>query len=92
MARRKRARHTCIRSSNALWNLLPAARGINANKSDRIPDPALVHARRDAITACWHTLEDAYSRRVRRAHHERQKGVAKLRKSSASVEARLRAN
>jgi hypothetical protein len=47
--------------SNALWNLLPSARRINASKSDRIPDPALVHACRDAITACWHTLENAYA-------------------------------
>ncbi|HSS64629.1 MAG TPA: HNH endonuclease domain-containing protein [Gammaproteobacteria bacterium] len=51
-----------IWGSNALWNLLPAARTINANKSDRIPDPELIHARRDTIVDYWHTLEEAYSR------------------------------
>lgn len=50
-----------IWGSNALWNLLPATRRVNAGKSDRIPDPDLVHARRDAITGYWHMLEEAYS-------------------------------
>jgi len=50
-----------IWGSNALWNLLPSARRINASKSDRIPEPELIHDRRSAITGYWYTLKDAYS-------------------------------
>lgn len=54
-----------IWGSNALWNLLPATRGINAGKSDRIPDPTLIDTRRYVIIGYWHTLDDAFSESFR---------------------------
>ncbi|HEX9783364.1 MAG TPA: HNH endonuclease domain-containing protein [Opitutaceae bacterium] len=39
--------------SNALWNLLPASAKANASKSDRIPAPALIDARRTPIADYW---------------------------------------
>lgn len=39
--------------NNDLWNLLPAHRAVNAEKSDSIPATALLRCRRDAIVHCW---------------------------------------
>lgn len=39
--------------NNDLWNLLPAARQVNLQKSDRLPTRALILDRADAIATCW---------------------------------------
>ncbi len=39
--------------NNDLWNLLPASRGANADKRDRLPTRALLLARRDCIIHYW---------------------------------------
>ncbi len=44
--------------NNALWNLLPATRAVNGTKSDRIPTPDLIEARRGRIVEYW---EAAYA-------------------------------
>jgi len=44
--------------NNDLWNLLPALGTINVQKSDRIPDPSLLEARRDCIIGYWDLLHD----------------------------------
>lgn len=49
--------------SNDLWNLLPAAPSVNAQKRDRLPTRSLLLSRRSAILECWATLRDAYPRR-----------------------------
>jgi len=36
--------------NNELWNLLPAARNVNAAKSDKIPAPELIERQRDRYT------------------------------------------
>ncbi|MFD2825276.1 HNH endonuclease domain-containing protein [Leeuwenhoekiella polynyae] len=38
-----------ICKNNDLWNLLPAARNVNAAKSDKIPAPELIERQRDRI-------------------------------------------
>ena len=44
--------------NNDLWNLLPALGTVNAQKRDRIPDPALLESRRDCIIGYWDFLHD----------------------------------
>lgn len=44
--------------NNQLWNLLPAHKTINLQKSDHIPSPALLKKRRDAIVYSWDYLHD----------------------------------
>lgn len=49
--------------SNALWNLLPAAKSVNTNKSDRLPERRLLIARRPVMLRYWSALENAYPQR-----------------------------
>ncbi|UUX92536.1 HNH endonuclease domain-containing protein [Methanoplanus endosymbiosus] len=46
--------------NNDLWNLLPALNSVNSRKSDRIPSPALIERRSDAITGYWDILHENY--------------------------------
>ena len=46
--------------NNDLWNLLPAFEKVNAQKSDAVPAPALITARRDAILAGWRVTRAAH--------------------------------
>lgn len=46
--------------SNDLWNLFPAAPSVNLQKSDRLPERALLHGRKSSIVDCWGYLRDAY--------------------------------
>ena len=46
---------------NDLWNLLPADRGANGNKSDRLPTLRLLDEARPRLFRAWRTLEDARS-------------------------------
>lgn len=39
--------------NNDLWNLLPASRSVNNDKSDKIPTPELLRKRKDAIIDIW---------------------------------------
>ncbi len=45
--------------SNALWNLVPADRRVNNQKSDRLPTTDLLLARRGDILRSWDVLRDA---------------------------------
>lgn len=45
-----------ISKNNDLWNLLPAARNVNAAKSDKIPAPELIERQRDRILEYWEIL------------------------------------
>ena len=45
--------------SNALWNLVPADRRVNIQKSDRLPTTELLLARRGDILRNWEVLRDA---------------------------------
>lgn len=45
--------------SNDLWNLVPADRRVNIQKSDRLPSAELMVARRGDILRSWETLRDA---------------------------------
>ncbi len=49
--------------NNDLWNLLPAARRVNQEKSDKLPTRDLLLKRRDAITYCWMLAQNAHKRR-----------------------------
>ncbi len=49
--------------SNELWNLLPAAHRVNANKSDHLPERRLLRERRSAILECWAMLEEKHPQR-----------------------------
>ncbi|WP_048145244.1 HNH endonuclease domain-containing protein [Methanosphaerula palustris] len=51
--------------NNQLWNLLPAEKHVNARKSARIPAPALIEARSEAIIGNWTLLDRAYPLRFR---------------------------
>jgi SAM-dependent methyltransferase len=46
-------------ASNDLWNLVPAHRTVNIQKSDRLPTSQLMLARRDDIVRSWDILRDA---------------------------------
>jgi hypothetical protein len=46
--------------NNDLWNLLPALNSVNSKKSDKIPSPALIEKRSDAITGYWEILHENY--------------------------------
>ena len=46
---------------NDLWNLLPADRGANGKKSDRLPTLRLLDEARPRLFRAWRTLEDARS-------------------------------
>ena len=54
--------------NNDLWNLLPAHRKVNADKSDRLPAGALLRSRRAAIMESWDLLRasmpDAFDRQA----------------------------
>lgn len=52
--------------NNNLWNLLPALESVNSKKSDRIPSPALISRRADAIVAYWECLYSVYPHRFSR--------------------------
>jgi len=49
---------------NALWNLLPVTRAVNASKSDRIPDPELVNLQRHKIIECWSAFHSSRFKRL----------------------------
>lgn len=42
--------------NNDLWNLLPAHKKVNAEKSDKVPGVNFLNKRRDAIIFCWNML------------------------------------
>ncbi|WP_286878683.1 HNH endonuclease domain-containing protein [Methanoculleus sp. UBA413] len=44
--------------NNDLWNLLPALDSVNAQKRDRIPDPALLKSRKEHVIGYWGLLHD----------------------------------
>jgi hypothetical protein len=46
-------------ASNDLWNLVPADRRVNIQKSDRLPTGELLLARRGDILRSWEILRDA---------------------------------
>ena len=46
---------------NDLWNLLPADRGANGKKSDRLPTLRLLDEARPRLFQAWRRLEDAHS-------------------------------
>jgi len=46
--------------NNDLWNLLPANRQANSQKSDRLPSRRLVKQRRDALTYYWEVMQEAF--------------------------------
>lgn len=46
--------------NNHLWNILPSTQGENSQKSDRIPDPALLIAQKDRITGYWSQMMAYY--------------------------------
>lgn len=57
--------------NNDLWSLLPAARQVNLQKSDRLPTRALILDRADAIATCWRAYRAAaperFEAQIRRA-------------------------
>ena len=52
--------------NNNLWNLLPALESVNAKKRDKIPSPAFIDRRSDAIVNYWDHMHEIYSRRFSR--------------------------
>ena len=52
--------------NNELWNLFPAAPGVNAAKSDKLPTYGLLNRRRDTIIHYWRGLESALGERFAR--------------------------
>ncbi|MCX6969412.1 MAG: methyltransferase domain-containing protein [Verrucomicrobia bacterium] len=52
--------------NNDLWNLFPAAPGINAAKSDKLPTYGLLHRQRDTIIHYWRGLDSALGERFAR--------------------------
>jgi len=52
--------------NNDLWNLFPAAPGINANKSDKLPTYGMLNFRRDTIIHYWRGLDSALGERFAR--------------------------
>lgn len=52
--------------NNDLWNLFPAAQGINAEKSDKLPTYGLLNRRRDRIIHYWRGLKSALGERFAR--------------------------
>ena len=52
--------------NNNLWNLLPALESINGKKRDRIPSPAFIDKRSDAIVTHWDSMFEVYPRRFSR--------------------------
>jgi SAM-dependent methyltransferase len=45
-----------ITHSNDLWNLVPAGKSVNRNKSDKLVDSDFFYSRRDAVAEDWHLL------------------------------------
>jgi len=52
--------------NNNLWNLLPALESVNAKKRDKIPSPAFIEKRSDAIVTYWDSMYEIYPRRFSR--------------------------
>jgi hypothetical protein len=52
--------------NNNLWNLLPALESVNAKKRDKIPSPAFIDKRSDAIVTYWDRMYEIYPRRFSR--------------------------
>ena len=52
--------------NNDLWNLFPAAPGVNAEKSDKLPTYNLLNSRRDTIIPYWQGLHSALGERFAR--------------------------
>lgn len=52
--------------NNDLWNLFPAAPGVNAEKSDKLPTYNLLNRRRDTIIPYWQGLHSALGERFAR--------------------------
>ena len=52
--------------NNNLWNLLPALESVNAKKRDKIPSPAFIDKRSDAIVNYWDNMYEVYPRRFSR--------------------------
>jgi N-acyl-L-homoserine lactone synthetase len=46
-------------ANNDLWNLLPADKQVNGQKSDRLPSAELVLSSRERIICSWRLLRDA---------------------------------
>jgi SAM-dependent methyltransferase len=52
--------------NNDLWNLFPAAPGINSEKSDKLPTYDLLKRRRDTVIQYWRGLDAALGERFAR--------------------------
>lgn len=52
--------------NNDLWNLFPAAPGVNAEKCDKLPTYNLLNRRRDTIIPYWRGLHSALGERFAR--------------------------
>lgn len=52
--------------NNDLWNLLPAAAKINAQKRDKIPAPELIERQRDHILEYWELLHENQQQRFQK--------------------------
>ncbi|MEI8311712.1 MAG: S24 family peptidase, partial [Verrucomicrobiota bacterium] len=52
--------------NNDLWNLFPAAPGVNAEKSDKLPTYNLLNRRRDTIIPYWRGLHSSLGERFAR--------------------------
>lgn len=52
--------------NNDLWNLFPAAPGVNADKSDKLPTYNLLNRQRDTIIPYWRGLHSALGERFAR--------------------------
>jgi hypothetical protein len=52
--------------NNDLWNLLPAEKVINSEKSDKIPTPELIYRRQDIIFEYWDLLKSNYEFRFQK--------------------------
>jgi len=44
--------------NNDAWNLLPASKKANSQKSNKLPSSELLSKRRDSIVSCWETVRD----------------------------------
>ncbi|MEN8139274.1 MAG: HNH endonuclease domain-containing protein [Bacteroidota bacterium] len=48
--------------NNDIWNLLPALKKVNGNKSDKIPTPDLIEKRKDIIVDYWGELHEFFNK------------------------------
>ena len=52
--------------NNDYWNLLPAQKGINSKKKDKIPSPKLLYHQKDIIIHYWEMIYKAYPFRLKK--------------------------